>query len=120
MIKLVMCLRRRPGMSRAAFLDYWQNNHGPFFMKNAAVMRAKRYVQDHTIDSPLNEGMREMRGMEPEFDGIAHVWFDSEEDLIEAMGSAEMERLGAALLRDEQQFIDHARSAAFLVREVEF
>jgi hypothetical protein len=31
-------------MSREAFKDYWLNQHGPFFMRNAEVMRAKRYV----------------------------------------------------------------------------
>ena len=120
MIKLVMCLCRRPDITREQFQDYWLNKHGPFFQENAAVMRSKRYVQSHTIDSPLNDGMRSSRGMLPEFDGVAEVWFESEEDLMEAMSSPEMERLGAALLQDESTFVDHARSSAFIVREHEF
>ncbi len=120
MIKLMMCLCRRAELSRVEFQDYWQNQHGPFFQKNAATMRSKRYIQSHTIDSPLNEGMRESRGMLPEYDGIAEVWFDSEEDLIEAMGSEEMQQLSAALLEDEGNFVDHSRSCAFIVREQEF
>ena len=119
MIKLVMCLRRRADLSREQFLDYWLNKHGPFFQKNAGTMRAKRYVQGHTITSPLNDGMRTSRGMEPEYDGVAEVWFESEADLMEAMGSAEMQTLSEALLEDESNFIDHARSSAFLVREHE-
>ena len=119
MIKLVMCLRRRSDMSRAEFQDYWQNQHGPFFLENAVTMRSKRYIQSHTIDSPLNDGMRESRGMQPEYDGVAEVWFDSEEDLMEAMGTAEMQQLGAALLEDEGKFVDHANSCAFIVREQE-
>ena len=120
MIKLMMCLHRRLGMSRAEFQDYWQNQHGPFFQQNAATMRSKRYIQSHTIDSPLNDGMRESRGMLPEYDGIAEVWFDSEQELIEAMGSAEMQQLSAALLEDEGRFVDHSKSCAFIVRELEF
>ena len=120
MIKLVMCLCRRSDMSRAEFQDYWQNQHGPFFQKNAATMRSKRYIQSHTIDSPLNDGMRESRGMLAEYDGIAEVWFDSEEDLMEAMGSEEMQQLSAALLEDEGKFVDHSKSCAFIVREQEF
>ncbi|MCR9243928.1 MAG: EthD domain-containing protein [bacterium] len=119
MIKLVMCLRRRPDLTRAQFLDYWLNKHAPFFQANAATMRAKRYVQGHTLDSPLNDGFRESRGMEPEYDGVAEVWFDSEEDLMAAMGSPEMQQLGGALAADEANFIDHSRSSAFLVREHE-
>ena len=120
MIKLIMCLHRRADLTRAQFQDYWLNKHGPFFQKNAGAMRSKRYVQGHTIDSPLNEAMRESRGMQPEFDGIAEVWFESEEELMAAMNSAEGQALSAALLEDEGNFIDHARSSAFLVRDHEF
>ena len=120
MIKLIMCLTRRSDLSREQFQDYWQNSHGPFFMKNSGVMRAKKYLQSHTISSPLNDGMKASRGMRDEYDGVAEVWFDSEEDLMEAMGSDEMQDLGEALVADENNFIDHSKSSAFLVREVEF
>lgn len=54
MIKFVMCLTRRSGMTREEFKEYWLNKHGPFFMSNADAMGAKKYVQSHTIDTPLN------------------------------------------------------------------
>ena len=119
MIKSIMCCCRRPEMTREEFQDYWLNKHAPFFMKHAATMRAKKYVQSHTVESPLNEGLRESRGMLPEFDGVAEVWFESEQDLIEAMSSPEGQTLSAALLEDEGTFIDHAKSAAFIVQERE-
>ena len=89
-------------------------------MENAAAMRAKKYVQSYTLNTPLNEGLRSSRGMRPEYDGVAEVWFESEEDLIEGMGSAEGQKLGAALLEDEGNFIDHSKSSAFIVTEHEF
>ena len=119
MIKMIMCLRRHPDMTREQFQDYWLNKHGPFFQKNAGHMRAKKYVQSHTVDTPLNEGMISSMGMLPEYDGVAEVWFDSEEDLMEAMSSPEGQRLSAALLEDEGNFIDHSKSSAFIVREHE-
>ncbi len=45
MIKFVMCITRHPAMTRDEFKDYWKKKHGPFFMKNAGAMRAKKYVQ---------------------------------------------------------------------------
>ena len=119
MIKFVMCLRRRSDLTREQFQEYWKNNHGPFFMKNADVMRAKKYVQSLTVDTPLNEGLRTSRGMLPEYDGVAEVWFESEEDLMAAMSSPEGQKLSAALLEDEGKFIDHAQSSAFIVKEHE-
>lgn len=119
MIKFVMCITRHPEMTRQQFQDYWRHQHGPFFMANAAAMRAKKYVQSHTLDTPLNEGLRTSRGMLPEYDGVAEVWFDSEADLIEAMSSPAGQKLSAELLEDEGNFIDHTKSAAFIVQEHE-
>ena len=120
MIKFVMCITRRPKLTREEFKDYWMNKHGPFFMENADAMGAKKYVQSHTLDTPLNEGLRASRGMLPEYDGVAEVWFESEEALMEGMSSPEGQKLGAALLEDEGNFIDHSKSSAFIVNEHEF
>ena len=119
MIKLVMCLHRHSTLTREQFQDYWLNNHGPFFQKHVGEMRAKKYVQSHTIDTPLNAAFRESRGMLPEYDGVAEVWFESEADMIEAMSSPEGQKLSAALLEDEGNFLDHSKCSSFLVRERE-
>jgi uncharacterized protein (TIGR02118 family) len=119
MIKFVMCLHRHPDMSRAQFHDYWKNQHAPLFQSFADTHHAIRYVQDHTMDSPVNDMLRESRGMVQEFDGIAEVWFESEQAFMDAMSSPEGEKMGAALGADESKFIDHARSCAFLATEHE-
>ncbi len=119
MIKFVMCLHRHPSLSRAEFQDYWKNKHAPLFQSFVEVHHAKRYVQDHTIDTPMNQFLRESRGMIEEFDGVAEVWFESEQAFVEAMSSPEGETLGAILSEDESKFIDHARSSAFLATEHE-
>lgn len=120
MIKFVMCITRHPDLSRAQFQDYWKNNHAPFFMQNAETMGAKKYVQSHTLDTPLNEGLRSSRGMRTEYDGVAEVWFESEEALVQAMSSTAGQKLSAALQEDEANFIDHSKSSAFIVEEQEF
>ena len=58
--------------------------------------------------------------MLPEFDGVAEVWFESEAALVEGMNSPEGQKLGAALLEDEGNFIDHSKSTAFIVEEHPF
>lgn len=120
MIKFVMCITRHPEMTREQFRDYWMNSHGPFFMENAEAMGELRYVQSHTMDTPLNEGLRQSRGMQPEYDGPAEVWFASERALMAGMNSPEGRKLGAALLEGEGNCIDHARSSAFIVEEHQF
>ena len=119
MIKFVMCLHRHPSLSREEFQSYWRDNHAPLFQSFADSHEAKRYVQDHTSDSPVNDMLRESRGMVQAFDGVAEVWFESEQAFIDAMSSEEGQKLGAILHEDESKFIDHARSTAFLAREHE-
>ena len=119
MIKFVMCLHRHPSMSRREFQDYWRTQHAPLFQSFVDTHKAKRYVQDHTIDTPMNQVLRESRGMVEEFDGVAEVWFESEQAFADAMSSEEGQKLGAILHEDESKFIDHARSTAFLAEEHE-
>lgn len=57
--------------------------------------------------------------MQLEYDGVAEVWFESEEALIQGMSSPEGQKLGAALQADEGNFIDHSKSSAFIVQEYE-
>ncbi|MEM9378462.1 MAG: EthD domain-containing protein [Planctomycetota bacterium] len=119
MIKFVMCLHRRADLSRAEFQDYWKNSHAPLFQSFVDTHGALRYVQDHTLDSPVNDTLRTSRGMIEAFDGVAEVWFESEQAFVDAMSSPEGEKLGAVLSEDESKFIDHARSTAFLAVEHE-
>jgi len=119
MIKFVMNLTRHSNMSRVEFKEYWEQHHAPLFLKNAKKLGAKKYIQSLTIDSPLNQGLRESRGMLAEFDGVAEVWFESEQALIEGMSSTQGQQIAAALQADESHFIDHSKSAAYIVEEQE-
>ena len=61
----------------------------------------------------------EKRRQETGIELIASENFVSDQ-VMEAMGSDEAARLGQVLMEDEQKFIDHGASCAFIVNEVEF
>ena len=119
MIKMVMCITRRPGLSREEFSDYWRNKHGPHFLKVAKDYRAKKYIQSHTIDSLLNSMARDIRGMTKEYDGIAEIWWESEDDYIQGLNSPMMKKHGAEFLADEKEFVDLENSTVFFTVEHE-
>jgi uncharacterized protein (TIGR02118 family) len=82
MIRLEFALRRKPGMSRADFQHYWRDVHGPLVAKQSTTLRIHRYIQLHTLDDPINEALAVARGgMEPEYDGVAELWWKSPADL---------------------------------------
>src|SRR5262245_66578481 len=89
MVKLVFCCRRLAHLSRAEFQSYWRETHGPLVRSHAALLRIRRYVQTHTLDSPVNATLAASRGAPEEFDGIAELWWDSLDDLTAATASSE-------------------------------
>ena len=118
MIKLVYCLRRRPELSRQEFQRYWRETHGPLVSDRAALLRIRRYVQVHTLDSPLNEAIRRSReGAGEAFDGVAELWWDSADDLAASTATPEGRKAALELLEDERNFIDFSRSALFVAQE---
>ncbi len=117
MIKMIFCVKRQPLMSRAEFQDYWLKHHGPLFKKFAKTYRAVRYVQSHTIDSPLNENLKKSRGMSDEYDGIAEIWWQSEEDFLAAISSPEGQKLRTMFIEDEAKFVNLSASSAFFTVE---
>jgi uncharacterized protein (TIGR02118 family) len=119
MIKLVYIVRRREDVPADEFYKYWLEKHGPLVRSLAEALRAKRYVQSHTISTPLNAELVKSRGMTDYFDGIAEGWWDSLEDLTAALGTPEAQQAMQAAFEDEANFIDIARSTFFLTEEYE-
>ncbi len=117
MIKLVMCVNRKQDLSREEFQEYWLNNHGPLLQKFAQSYGVKKYVQSHTIESVLNEKVRESRKILQEHDGIAELWWESEEAFVKAITSEEGQKLRNVFLDDEAKFVDFKNSAAFFTKE---
>jgi uncharacterized protein (TIGR02118 family) len=117
MLKLVYCVRRRPDLSFDEFRDYWLHKHGPKVRGFAATMRARKYVQSHTLQSEMNDLARQPRGTADPYDGITEIWWDSAEDLQQAVETAECQEAFAALIQDEAQFVDLPRSSLFFTEE---
>jgi uncharacterized protein (TIGR02118 family) len=87
MIKLVYVVRRRSDVPADEFRRYWLEEHGPLVKSIAPQHGSRRYVQSHTIDTPMNDALVSIRGMSPWYDGITEIWVDSLEALQEELAS---------------------------------
>ena len=74
MVKLVYCLRKKEEVSQEEFHRYWREEHGPLVTSFTKDIDAVKYVQSHTIDTPINQGLIESRGLAAPYDGITEVW----------------------------------------------
>ena len=118
MVKLVFCARRLSHLSREEFQRYWRETHGPLVRKHAATLRIRRYVQVHTLDTPVNDALRESRGAVPRaYDGVAELWWESVEELGAGVNSPEGRTASLALYEDERNFIDHSQSPLWIGEE---
>lgn len=105
-------------MTPEDFYSYWLKKHGPLMASVADDLNAVRYVQVHTLDDPANQSMAQARGgMEPVYDGVAEVWFETREALVDAFQSEAGKAAGAALVADEAKFIDLENSPLWLGHE---
>ena len=120
MVKLIFTIRMREDVGAAAGLRYWREQHAPTFAAVADTLNAVRYVQSHIIDTPINQGMRDVRGgMTPPFEGVTEIWFNSMDDVLAGVATPEGQQAAAMLAQDETNFIDFERSTVFMTEEIE-
>ncbi len=74
-------------------------------------------MQVHTLESSLNDALRQNRGALEAYDGVAELWWESVEDFATATASPEGRKVGEELLEDERRFIDMERSALWVAQE---
>ena len=110
MIVIAFILRRRPELTTDEFHRYWREQHGPLVASHADALGIRRYIQLHTTDSPLAAAIAQSRDCEPtDHDGIAILWFDSEDAIVASASTPAGVAGSAALLEDERTFIDLPR-----------
>jgi uncharacterized protein (TIGR02118 family) len=116
-LKLTFCLRRLSTLSLAEFQDYWLHKHGPLVRSLQPALGMLRYEQLHRLAGDLADGIRRVRGAPEPYDGVAELWWESEEAYRAARRTPEAREAGRVLLEDEAKFIDLPRSPIWLNRE---
>jgi len=103
MIKLVYCISKKPGLSDEEFFRYWKEIHAPI---GSRIPGVRKFIQSRRLTVPGD-------AHQPDFDGMAELWFDDVAALIAARRSPEWK----ASTDDEVNFIDHDNVAYFVSEE---
>ena len=104
MVKIVVLLSRRPGMSREEFEWYWREQHLPLVAKLPGL---RRLVANRVLPGPHDPA--------PAYDGVAEDWFDD----LQAHDAALASPQGQAVLADAATFLDMSRLQILVVDEAE-
>lgn len=90
MIKYVYCIRKRADLTDEEFHTYWRENPGTFIRSLAKTLRATKYIQSHTVNTPLNDELARSRGLDtPPFDGVTEIWWNNMEDFLASVNTPE-------------------------------
>lgn len=103
MFKLVLLFRKREDLSQEEFLRHWREIHVPLVEKVPGI---RRYVISPVRGAPLGE---------PDYDGMAELWFDDERIARAALATPETE----ATARDARNFIMKGSLRRFFAVEEE-
>lgn len=117
MIKMVVEVWKKSGMTDEAFARRWLVEHGALVKTHARAMGFLRYIQSHKLPSPAIEAFAEGRGWKKAPDGLTEVWWESEEAMNAALDSPEGQAASAILAEDEVKFTEATRLSAFLATE---
>jgi hypothetical protein len=116
MIKCMLLMRRAPHLSHEDFIAHWAGRHADLALSHADGV--VRYAQNHARSHPIVQATAEVRGCAiGDYDGVAEAWYESFEALIEA-GAHLPEGFAEAVLADEREFIDLARSTIWFGEEI--
>ena len=103
-------------LSPEQFQDHYLNRHAPLVKSYADTLGIYRYVQAHTIEDPLNETLRSLRGTKkPYYVHAEFIW-----DFKKMMMPSNQKRGRQAMqeiAEDEKRFIDFSRSAIWVSKE---
>jgi hypothetical protein len=103
--KIMIFLKRRPGMSLAAFREYYEGVHARLCLKYAvgALRYVRRYVQP--LPLPGSSVAEEL-----DFDVVTEIWFDNRAIYDKVVEAASLGLMPAEVLEDEERLFDRPKS----------
>jgi uncharacterized protein (TIGR02118 family) len=112
--KILLFMKRRPGMTMQAFQDYYENHHVPLALKYSSNIT--RYFRRYLCPQPNPETGA---SGELQFDVITELWFDDEAKFQGTVKYLSTSVMPDEIVADEKQLFDRPtmRIATIVERE---
>jgi hypothetical protein len=112
--KILLFMKRRPGMTFEAFQDYYENHHAPLCAKYASGV--SRYMRRFPTPHPNPEtGATE----ELQFDVITELWFEDEAIFRGTVEYLATSTMPDEVVEDEKRLFDRSKMRMATVVEFE-
>jgi len=112
MFKSIALLKKKAGLTRQQFIDYYENNHAPLIVRLTPGIRA---YHRNFID--WNGMFEAADGSETNFDCVTEVWFDDRAAYEKAMAVLTSPDVAKQIADDEEHVFDRSKTRMFVVDE---
>jgi hypothetical protein len=118
-IKIMCFLKRKPGMSRAEFKDYYETTHAPLIEKMLPFYKTftRNFfapVQDYETGHMDNKHEEQ----ELDFDVVTELTFATQEDYDKIVAGLSDPDIGAIITADEENIFDRSKMRVFIMDAV--
>ena len=112
MVKTIAFLKRKAGLSREAFIEYYETKHVPLILGIAPQIC--EYRRNFLIET----GAIVMPGAPPlDFDVVTEIWYPDRQAYTAAMAAFTLPANAECIARDEENVFDRSRTRFFEVDE---
>jgi uncharacterized protein (TIGR02118 family) len=116
-MKMILLLKRKPGITAEEFKNYYESNHAPMATKYLHFGTYKRYYIDK--ENLYEAGHVEHAAPLPDYDVVVEIGFDSPDDYQKMMDVLGDPVSGKQFADDEANFLDRDSLQMFFVDEYE-
>ncbi|MFT4677247.1 MAG: hypothetical protein ACJAX5_000568 [Patiriisocius sp.] len=110
-IKFVLPLTRKAGMTKEAFREYYEQHHrliGEKYLKDYVVKYVRRYVSPMTGEESSTD-----------FDVLLEIWYRDSDSFKACMKYLATQEIAAEIAADEEKLFDGSKKRGYLINEAE-
>jgi len=112
MHKVIALIKRKPGLSRAEFIAYYESNHAPLAKRVfPQIVQYRRNFIDLS-GSIIAPGMPD-----PDFDSVTEIWYRDRAAVTEMLSEHFSTNTQQIIEEDERKFLDQSMTRFFTVEE---
>ena len=118
MLKGIVLLKRKPGLTREEFLGYYENKHVPLVRKLLPSIGG--YTRNYLDLTPVASGGEvgaQLPADPPDFDVITELWFAGKAEYEQFLAALADPVVTQRLRQDEEVFLDRSTMRMFSVVE---
>jgi len=114
MIKVVVLLKKKSGMTDEDFVKYYESTHSK--LGERVLPTAERYFRRYLTPYPTPQPEQ---GQESEYDAITEIWYQDRATFEASMTSLTEPVIAKEIAEDEENLFDRSKIRIFTVEEHE-